>query len=42
MIPEEIDLVVVGAGMSGLMAEIAAKTDDNRVLIIEPSNVLGG
>ncbi len=39
---EEIDLVVVGAGMSGLMAAMAAKTEAKRVLIIEPSNVLGG
>ena len=39
---EKFDLVVVGAGMSGLMAAMAAKSDDNRVLIVEPSNVLGG
>ena len=39
---EDIDLVVVGAGMSGLMAAMAAKSEDLRVLIIEPSNVLGG
>ena len=39
---EEIDVVVVGAGMSGLMAAMSAKTDRNRVLIVEPSNVLGG
>ena len=36
---EEIDLIVVGAGMSGL---VAAKAEDLRVLIVEPSNVLGG
>ena len=39
---EDIDLVVVGAGMSGLMAAMAAKSEDLRVVIIEPSNVLGG
>ena len=39
---EEIDLVVVGAGMSGSMAAMAAKKEDLRVLMIEPSNVLGG
>ena len=39
---EEIDLIVVGAGMSGLVAAMAAKTEDLRVLIVEPSNVLGG
>lgn len=41
--PEEhADIVVVGGGMAGVMAALAAKTADNRVLIIEPSNVLGG
>lgn len=39
---DQIDVVVVGAGMSGLMAAMAAKSNDNRVLIVEPSNVLGG
>ena len=39
---EEIDLIVVGAGMSGLVAAMAAKAEDLRVLIVEPSNVLGG
>ena len=39
---EEIDLVVVGAGMSGSMAAMAAKTEGLRVVMIEPSNVLGG
>jgi predicted neuraminidase len=42
VISKEIDVVVVGAGMSGLMAAMAAKTESNRVLIVEPSNVLGG
>lgn len=36
------DLVVVGGGMAGVMAALAAKTPQNRVLIVEPSNVLGG
>ncbi len=36
------DLVVVGGGMAGVMAALAARTPANRVLIVEPSNVLGG
>ena len=36
------DLVIVGGGMAGVMAAFAAKTPTNRVLILEPSNVLGG
>ena len=39
---EEVDVVVVGAGMAGLMAAMAAASEKTRVLIIEPSNVLGG
>ncbi len=39
---QSFDLVVVGAGMAGVMAAMAAKTPDNSVLLIEPSNVLGG
>ncbi len=39
---EREDVVVVGAGMAGIMAALAAKTERNSVLIIEPSNVLGG
>jgi predicted neuraminidase len=42
LMEDRYDVVVVGAGMAGIMAAIAAKTSDNRVLIIEPSNVLGG
>lgn len=34
--------MVVGAGMGGLLAAMAAKSPSNRVLIVEPSNVLGG
>lgn len=36
------DIVVVGGGMAGVMAALAAKDGGNRVLIVEPSNVLGG
>lgn len=36
------DVVVVGAGMGGVMSAMSAKTPDNSVLLIEPSNVLGG
>ncbi|NET39959.1 MAG: FAD-dependent oxidoreductase, partial [Cyanothece sp. SIO1E1] len=39
---DRYDIVVVGAGMAGIMAALAAKDSGNRVLIIEPSNVLGG
>lgn len=40
--PSVVDLVVVGGGMAGVMAALAAKTPRTRVLIVEPSNVLGG
>jgi predicted neuraminidase len=36
------DILVVGAGMAGVMAALSAKTAMNRVLLVEPSNVLGG
>lgn len=39
---ESFDIVVVGGGMAGVMAAMAAKAPTNRVLIIEQSNVLGG
>jgi len=39
---DRYDIVVVGAGMAGIMSALAAKDAGNRVLIIEPSNVLGG
>ncbi|MSU48282.1 MAG: FAD-dependent oxidoreductase [Opitutus sp.] len=41
-VSEPTDIVVVGGGMAGVMAALAAKTARNRVLMIEPSNVLGG
>lgn len=37
-----VDLVVIGAGMAGILAALAAKTPENTVWLIEPSNVLGG
>ncbi|MBI5688796.1 MAG: FAD-dependent oxidoreductase [Verrucomicrobia bacterium] len=40
--PLSPDLVIVGGGMAGVMAALAARTPGNRVLLIEPSNVLGG
>ncbi len=39
---QHIDVVVVGGGMAGVMAAMAAKTSGNSVLLVEPSNVLGG
>lgn len=39
---DRYDIVVVGGGMAGIMAALAAKDAGNRVLIIEASNVLGG
>lgn len=38
----KVDILVVGGGMAGLMAAMAAKDLDNKVLIVESSNVLGG
>jgi predicted neuraminidase len=38
----EIDILVVGGGMAGVTAAMAAKTDTNTVTILESSNVLGG
>jgi len=37
-----VDILIVGGGMAGVMAAIAAKDENNSVLIVEPSNVLGG
>src|SRR5688500_17213447 len=39
---DDADVVVIGGGMAGVMAAMAAKSSGNRVIIIEPSNVLGG
>ena len=36
------DVLVVGGGMAGVMAALAAKTPDHRVLVVEPANILGG
>jgi len=36
------DIVVVGAGMAGVMAALAARESGGSVLIVEPGNVLGG
>lgn len=41
-LPRVLDIVVVGGGMAGVMAALAAKQTGNRVLLVEPSNVLGG
>ena len=41
-ITRPIDTLVLGGGMAGAFAALAAKTDTNTVAIIEPSNVLGG
>ncbi|CAN5461228.1 hypothetical protein BH09VER1_BH09VER1_25520 [soil metagenome] len=39
---EAVDIVVIGGGMAGVMAALSAKTANNKVLLVEPSNVLGG
>lgn len=39
---EIFDVVVVGGGMAGVMAAMSAASPGLRVLIVEPSNVLGG
>lgn len=39
---ENSDIVVVGGGMGGVMAAMAARESGRRVLLVEPSNVLGG
>jgi hypothetical protein len=39
---QHVDILIVGGGLSGLMAAMAAKEKHNGVLIVEPSNVLGG
>ena len=36
------DVLVVGGGMAGVMAALAAKTPGHRVLVVEPANILGG
>jgi predicted neuraminidase len=39
---ESLDVLVVGGGMAGIFAAIAAARDGHTVCLIEPSNVLGG
>jgi hypothetical protein len=39
---QPVDILVIGGGMAGVMAALAAKTPATRVLLAEPSNVLGG
>ena len=38
----EVDVLVLGGGMSGVFAAIGASRPDTSVVIVEPSNVLGG
>ena len=40
--PVAVDVLVIGGGMAGAMAAMAAAGDGRRVVIVEPSNVLGG
>ncbi len=41
-IVRSIDILVLGGGMAGTFAALAAKTEMNTVVLIEPANVLGG
>ena len=41
-ITRPIDTLVLGGGMAGTFAALAAKTPDTTVAIVEPANVLGG
>jgi hypothetical protein len=38
----DIDVLVVGGGMAGVMAALGASAGRRKVLLVEPSNVLGG
>ena len=38
----EVDVLVLGGGMSGVFAALGAKRGNASVVIVEPSNVLGG
>ncbi|MFW6059720.1 MAG: FAD-dependent oxidoreductase [Phycisphaeraceae bacterium] len=40
--PRPVDVLVLGGGMAGVFAACAARRADVNVLIVEPSNVLGG
>ena len=37
-----VDVLVAGGGMAGIFAALAAKNPDTSVLLVEPSNLLGG
>ncbi len=37
-----VDVLVAGGGMAGVFAALAARAQGNRVLMLEPHNVLGG
>lgn len=37
-----VDVLVLGGGMAGILAALAAKSDDLSVAIAEPANILGG
>jgi FAD dependent oxidoreductase len=39
---KQVDVLVLGGGMAGVSAALAAKAEDLSVAIAEPSNVLGG
>ena len=41
-ITRPIDTLVLGGGMAGTFAALAAKTPETTVAIVEPANVLGG
>jgi hypothetical protein len=42
MVSREVDVLVLGGGMAGVFAALGAKTATNRVVVVEPANVLGG
>ena len=41
-IPEEFDVVVIGGGLAGTFAAVAAAREGKRVLLVEKHNCLGG
>jgi hypothetical protein len=42
MVVRDVDVLVLGAGIAGVFAAASAKSPDNSVVIVEPSNILGG